>query len=383
VTPAAANALSFSPKTGIIMTSKLIGVQLLRAYAASLVVLWHVGGIAKNFPDVDTAPPPFLQFGYAGVDLFFVISGFIICTVGLKGPFDWQSFAWKRFFRIYPFYAFFSMLVLAALFINPHWTLTSVQPTTLSIVKSFLIFPQEQRPLLFVGWSLEHEIQFYIAAAFMFWLGYPRFLPVILLCQFVLGVAVSVVFNARYWDLHLLSLYHLEFALGTLVYFWQDRLRGPSWPPLLAGVFLFGVTAWVVESVATQQFLVSHVPAALALPDLIRVCGYGLGSACLLVAALNGNFSPRSVMLSNILAIGVLLGDASYTLYLSHAFILSIVAKIGLALGAHGFAVYAVLLSAVMLACMAAISFYICVERPALHIFQRHDRASIKRALPA
>ena len=92
------------------LKAKLPGIQILRAAAALMVVVWHVGGIAKNFEDIDATPPPFLMFGYAGVDLFFVLSGYIICRVCSSREFHWKDFVRKRFLRIYPFYALFTGL---------------------------------------------------------------------------------------------------------------------------------------------------------------------------------------------------------------------------------------------------------------------------------
>ena len=78
------------------MNQKLAGIQILRAVAAIMVVLWHLGGVSRNFQDIDVIPPEFLMFGEAGVDLFFVISGFIICHISLTHPFRWQDFVRKR-----------------------------------------------------------------------------------------------------------------------------------------------------------------------------------------------------------------------------------------------------------------------------------------------
>lgn len=61
------------------MSSKLNSIQILRAIAACLVVFWHLKLMRLAFPDITLAhPPQFLQFGYAGVELFFILSGYIV-----------------------------------------------------------------------------------------------------------------------------------------------------------------------------------------------------------------------------------------------------------------------------------------------------------------
>jgi Acyltransferase family len=127
------------------LKAKLPGIQILRAVAALMVVVWHVGGIAKNFEDIDATPPPFLMFGYAGVDLFFVLSGYIICRVCSSREFHWKDFVRKRFLRIYPFYALFSGLALLAWMVNPAFVLGGMEPTLSSIVDSFFVLPQQAR----------------------------------------------------------------------------------------------------------------------------------------------------------------------------------------------------------------------------------------------
>src|SRR5882672_2537160 len=84
--------------------SRLTSIQVLRACAAFLAVTWHFRDILKNFPEIQFQLPYMLRMGYAGVDLFFSIGGFIICHVAYRGEFRASEFGLKRFFRIGPFY---------------------------------------------------------------------------------------------------------------------------------------------------------------------------------------------------------------------------------------------------------------------------------------
>ena len=321
-----------------------------------MVVIWHVGGIAKNFKDIDATPPPFLMFGYAGVDLFFVLSGYIICRVSSNREFHWKDFARKRFLRIYPIYALFTGLALLAWILNPAWTLGGTVPTLSSIVDSFFILPQQHDPVLFVGWSLEHEVQFYMVAGLLFALRLEVFLPFVLFVIFFVGILAHATLGVDWWWL-LLSPSHMDFALGALVFFWREPLIAVGWRlPLVVGIALFCATAAVAPDSSTMT---------LDGFSTIRILGFGLGSCLLLIAAANTEFSslPYSPALAILLAIGVYLGDASYTLYLSHPFVLSLAGKLGVFLDLHGILAYALLVASVVLACLFASAFYGTIER--------------------
>lgn len=349
------------------MKAKLPGIQILRAAAALMVVIWHVGGIAKNFKDIDATPPSFLMFGYAGVDLFFVLSGYIICRVCSNREFHWKNFARKRFLRIYPFYALFSGLALLAWIVNPAWTLGGMGPTLSSIVDSFFVLPQQHDPVLFVGWSLEHEVQFYMVAGLLFALQLEAFLPLVLFVIFLVGILAHAMFGIDWWWL-LLSPSHLDFALGALVFFWREPIRALGWRlPLVAGIAIFCATAAVAPE--SSDMTLDGFSA-------IRTLGFGSGSCLLLIAATNTEFSslPYSPALAILLAAGVYLGDASYTLYLSHPFVLSLTGKLGVFLDLHGILAYALLVASVILACLFASGFYGTIERRVLERIDPHEK---------
>lgn len=126
----------------------LANLQLLRALAAIAVVVFHFG----------LMPPTSLQFtaGAAGVDLFFVLSGFIIAYSSSR---DARHFLARRLIRIIP--AYWIATILAALF-----TLQAMawHDASAWLIQSLFYLPGPQgRPaLIFVAWTLVYELAFYV-----------------------------------------------------------------------------------------------------------------------------------------------------------------------------------------------------------------------------
>ena len=92
--------------------SELRTIQAARAIAANLVVFSHLFFVEAKYTAGSTVLPAFTLYGIAGVDLFFVISGFIMVAVAGRdrGPIE---FLWRRATRIYPTYWLVSLTVLA------------------------------------------------------------------------------------------------------------------------------------------------------------------------------------------------------------------------------------------------------------------------------
>lgn len=365
------------------MKERFEGIQVARAAAALLVVIWHVGGVKEKFPDVQVTAATWLQFGEGGVDLFFVISGFIISHVA-REPFSASDFLLKRFLRIYPFYALFTGLALAAFLINPAWHLGSEAPTgTAGIVESFFVIPQNNYPLLFVGWSLEHEVLFYLIAAALFLAGQRQLLAPLLMSLFGIG-AVLRLSVGNFWDWHLLSPFHLEFAIGVLLYQYRTRLVAvePCWAMVL-GAGCYCLTAWIFKGDGLPAAWPERADVTVL---LVRVVGFGIGAGFLLLAAVNFHM-PRSRngrIFGPILALLMLLGDASYTLYLSHPFVLSLMGKAGLALHLQRLSALILLGCSIIAAMAVAAIFYRIVEKPYLDFVHARveRRAPGKERLP-
>src|ERR1700710_17296 len=148
----------------------LVYIQILRLLPALAVVAFHVlGAPPKDFEVPDSALTFALSYGGRGVDLFFVISGFVIFYATHSAKLTPAEFLRRRVERIVPLYFFviFTVTVLAialpATFGTPDWY------TPRHIVKSlaFIAFTDGDMPVVYVGWSLEYEMYFYLATALL------------------------------------------------------------------------------------------------------------------------------------------------------------------------------------------------------------------------
>lgn len=206
----------------------LVYVQVLRFLAATAVVAFHVRGVAPNYIIVPN--PDFLyalHHGGHGVDLFFVISGFIIFYATHRTNPTPARFLQRRLERIVPLYFFVTFAVVALAFAFPLTFGATDWFTPRHILKSlgFISFTDGEMPVVYLGWSLEYEMYFYLCVALLLalkqdaWraivvifsvltiagripavdqaLGHYRFLVDPLVMEFVFGVLVGSVFVKR------------------------------------------------------------------------------------------------------------------------------------------------------------------------------------------
>ena len=223
---------------------KVENIQAVRGFAVLLVMCFHLRTIETKYLSGETVLPDYLFGGIAGVDLFFVVSGFIMASITKSGfgqPAGIVSFIYNRGTRIYPLYWIYSLPVLGLFLVRPDLVNPS-QGSQANILASFLLVPQSLLPLLMVGWTLILEVYFYAVIAF-FLLAPER------LFVGLLGVWVVLVVGGRLLIedpsaflrcvTHLMT---LEFIAGCLVALFFDRLAGRLGRLALAAglVLLFG-----------------------------------------------------------------------------------------------------------------------------------------------
>ena len=188
----------------IAQTTKLDTLQFFRAIAALMVVLVHVG---------DYFVPIKFEVGRYGVDVFFVISGFIMAYIHHDKIEPLKAFFLKRFIRIYPTYL--EILLIAILLLGlektkiaPNLFFTDPDPNH-----------REDR-ILVVAWTLSYEIWFYFVFAISMWLFGRKFYTGILI--FFIATILNQIFGEEsLW----LSHYNYEFCFGAaLCFFFKKQI---------------------------------------------------------------------------------------------------------------------------------------------------------------
>jgi peptidoglycan/LPS O-acetylase OafA/YrhL len=296
-------------------TGKLNDIQWLRAAAALEVAVWHSDLVTKNFSPLSVGSSEWYQpLGGIGVEVFFIVSGYVMC-LRLPSYKSGAQFMYGRIVRLFPMYWIFTSLVIAVYLLNPAWRLNDLQLNANTIFLSYLMLPQQRYPILGVGWSLEIEMIFYaalavalsVAGVLMRRPGNAIVYP--LAAAGVAGLVLGTGPVARTWDYHLLSPYLLLFAFGWAMCT-VDRLRGWAiWVKTLAAAALVWFIAVAVAD-PSDRYLVLRMAVA--------------GGAFIVARGFRPLFQ-RDVVVNRV---GSALGDASYSLYLSHWFVLSGLGKL-------------------------------------------------------
>src|ERR1700689_163626 len=142
---------------------KQTGIQMARAVAALTILYFHSWVSIVRFP-AGTAwqIPVVTNYGHLAVDLFFAISGYVICLVVSRESFGVPSFLIKRVFRLYPLW-----LGMLTIFAVTAWLWRGFTPreTLDFFLYSAALLPTVGNPFYNVGWSLQHEIAFYFIVA--------------------------------------------------------------------------------------------------------------------------------------------------------------------------------------------------------------------------
>lgn len=292
----------------------LDGIQFGRAVAAILVVLYHGGRMLPQYLG-NIGLAKYFEYGNAGVDFFFVLSGFIIFYVHGKDigqPSRLGNYLLRRFTRIYPIYWVVTAFAIALLVAKADWA--SLSPS--HVLRSLILFPDDTDPIVGVAWTLCHEMTFYLVFAAL--IASRKVGGILILAWLALVVVGIFQPHQQSYVKFLESPYHIEFVLGALAAYCAKK-----YPVAMApGLVMIGLLAFVV--VGTQfNDLAIRIPAA-------GRGMYGAASALIIfglaVWERSGKISfPRWASF---------LGAASYAIYLIHTFLLGWIGR-GLAIFFH------------------------------------------------
>ncbi len=269
-------------------------IQALRGFTALFVALEHVR---------------FLNCGAFGVDIFFIISGFMAMFATHE---DTKHFIKKRLIRIYPLYAMVTLGTFLLLLVFPElFHLSEANP--LYLIKSLCFIPFEIspgiiQPLVRVGWTINYEMLFYLLFFLSFRISH-KYRG--LICSGFLGILVLLgqLLPTESTALHFYGDFiQLEFVLGILTYYIVRKLyhicEGKTVTFLLSYVSIPVVLAlFTFLAITKQQTDISGMGRVLywGLPALIIV---------LCTFVMNLQVTMPKFMIA--------LGNMSFSIYLIH-----------------------------------------------------------------
>lgn len=281
----------------------LASLQGVRAIAALAVFLFH---LVPYFEVAGTSlfPKQVFHWGYAGVDVFFVLSGFVLTLSAASVPEHGRHVASKFLaLRVWRIYSGYWPFLIAMCLVNLYFGFERALDDNI-IGSIFLTDIRLDNLVLGVSWTLTYELYFYALFSMLFLLPRAYF-------RVAAGAyaAVILAFRAMYPDSvgnlalgFVFSPYVIEFFLGVLLAQYWLRGKIPIRTPLLWLMFLVSFYA------GSALFKIE--------PDneLGRLLTFGIGSGALLLALLKTKLFEATVLGRALVG----LGNASYTLYLSH-----------------------------------------------------------------
>ena len=344
----------------------ILTIQIARAIAAMAVLVFHLGdGLKTTF---GLTQSNFFPVGSGGVDLFFVISGFIICYTTQR-PKDQNvaSFAIKRSVRIVPLYWLLTLGVFSVALITPHLLQSTVaDPTFLAKSLGFIPYMRPDgaiQPTLYLGWTLNYEMFFYAIFALALFAGRHRVYVASAAILFI--VALGLVLKPTSAPLYFWTdVILLEFLWGVAVFVVFEKaprlLRAIRWTWPLFALMILAQNYWMLP---VDRAFALGLPAAGLL-------------ACLTAFRLEGN--------NPLVKAFVKLGDVSYSLYLVHPYVIMVcfllVTKLFAATPMT--AALAFVLSTVG-SIIASLILFECVEKPSNSFLRKLFLRQRPKQLPA
>lgn len=340
---------------------RILELDALRGLAAIAVVIFHY---TTRYEQLFTHSEPLslsLPWGHYGVDLFFMLSGFVILMT-LDRTSNSLKFAWGRFSRLYPTYwaaAALTFLVVTLCGLPGQEVSFSEALVNLTMVQALLGSPHIDGAY----WSLQAELIFYFNMLLLYQLGAFRRPALTVACWVAFACGVHALQSYATTDLPLAaSLLSKLATLGSLKFI-----------PL----FGIGVLLYNLQRPTNTQTHTSNKHNYFALAVCLLAISYLETTAALLVDSLLAVLLWLAVnrRLSALAAKPLAwLGAISYSLYLTHQNVGYVIIR---NLQAHGVTP----LLAITVACATAVAMATClhywIERPSMRLLRNVDLGSL------
>ncbi|PDT17027.1 acyltransferase [Rhizobium sp. J15] len=284
----------------------LVQLQYLRAIAALMVVYFHaILQLAKVNPAVDATA---FLYGETGVDIFFVLSGFVMWLTTSGRAMSPVDFARRRIRRIVPLYWLATLFSAVVALVAPSLLKSTVFDLPHLVASLFFLpwanaaDPGTITPVVVPGWTLNYEMFFYFVFALLLPLSEARRIPAMFAVFAVILIACRLLPETtatRFYGEPIM----LEFLAGVVL----GRLYGQK-------ILLPNRWAWAAFATGFAFLFVNEA----LMPPESRFYAWGIPAIFIIYGAVSIDFSRLPVL-------GWLnyLGDCSYSIYITHAFTLA------------------------------------------------------------
>ncbi len=329
---------------------------MLRGIASLLVVLLHCT-INSSEALQHTFLGNFFSFGGSGVDIFFVLSGFIITYTNIKfiGEADYLGFFLRRrIVRIYPTYWIIISLFLLLQVLLPSFYRTHFSFDLKNIFSTYLLFPGHVM-VNGVSWTLSYEIFFYLLFSLSFFIPQKKWSFYLAMLYAVIIIALPICNynfeNGNRWLSLITYPMNIEFFMGITAAVLIPKISFKiAMPLIITGSAIFLMSAiflnfnYVLVNNTFNRVILFGIPSFLFITGLVKY-------------ELTNKIKVHSIFL--------LLGEASYSLYLIHLPVLvasfKILEKFNVS---NNLVIHCIILLMVCIICYASIIFYKFVEKP-------------------
>ena len=316
----------------------ILNLQSLRAFAAINVILFHIIDTAADYNFAPEAMKLIEFWGANGIDIFFVISGFVMHYTQCQNPRGALTFFKSRLVRIVPIYWFITLLSVVAFYFAPSAVINSQAPEISRVVESFLFLSglmSNETPIVYVGWTLEWEMLFYAVFALSLLIGSKQLAMIFIFVVLSIAALVSNNFIV------------IEFFLGIAVaHLYLTVALKKSTGLIICGIgfALLIATLWITY------------------PKEVRVIFWGLPATLIVLGAV---YAPqlKSAALN-------FLGDASYSIYLIQMLTIPIFYKVATRLGVT-LDPNLLALTCVLFSVLAGAVMYLMIEKPLTRSLKR------------
>jgi len=281
----------------------LNSLQILRALAAWAVVLTHIQQSYYMGKDGNSFWIFFGKYGDFGVDVFFILSGFVMALVAKNYNGKGISFGINRIFRLVPIYWFYTFLLVISILIFPSGTYLTWWED-FSLIKSVFFVPNSNPnglgsyPTLYVGWTLVYELFFYLIFSLILVFKLPK--PSVI-CAFTM-LFIALIFRSSSFLGHS-SLLLIEFSIGIFLFEYFKRNRYCNNRLKIATPIIFFVITTAISSYLNTSLFLKMSLAGLVMYSFI-----------LMENLFNLKYKTFRLLKS--------LGDYSYSTYLNHIIII-------------------------------------------------------------